>query len=138
MKFTFSFSEILGYLFGFISIGITVVYSIKADLERNAIRAIIQSEYNSHYSIARACSRAREIFDQTSEESRSLDTCNQLIRKLEIIRGISDSSRLRLISYGKYFFPKDKIPKYEHPAFPDIEQPDEIKLGLTPDESIKK
>ncbi len=90
MEFTFSLSEIFGYLFGFISIGITIVFSIKTDLERNVTRAIIQSEYNSHYSIARVCSRAREIFDQTSDESKSLDTSNQLIRKLEIIRGISD------------------------------------------------
>jgi hypothetical protein len=136
MVLEFSLEEVIGYIFGLISIAVTVVYAIKGNIERNATKALIQSEYNSHYIIARACSRAREFIDNLPQGgSDYTDLCNQLIRKLEIIRGTVDTSRGYLIAHGKQFFPREKIPRYTHPAYPDLDdQPDEVKLGMTPDE----
>ena len=131
-------AEIFSYLLAIISLAVTVIFAIKGDLERRATKALIQSEYNSHYVIARACSVAKEVISSKTKEEDAGYAVFQIMRSLEKIEGVVDSSRGKLIAHGKHFFPKDKIPKYEHPAFPDEDQSKEVMLGMTPDEYIKE
>ena len=86
------------------------------------LRSFAQGTYMDHYMIARACSRV--LF---SKELR-IEFCSQ---QVSYIDGISDAARNSIVAVAEEHL--GMTPKFKHPAFPEREFDDEIKLGMPPD-----
>ena len=94
--------------------------------DKETLRSRAQAEYNVNFMIARACTRAKNA----KLDSSNADV-NYLLREMSYINGIADIARNDVVAFGREQLAF--VPFFEHPAYPGVEQPKEIKLGLPPE-----
>jgi hypothetical protein len=111
-----------------IAVPANIIQYLKKRTEVKSLRQLVQSNYNNFYLIARCLTRLR---NSKIKDMNKLLSC--YIEEMSIIRGIADSSRENLIAFGREHL-KYK-PFFEHPAYPGIEQSDEVKLGKPPEQT---
>jgi len=79
--------------------------------------------------IARACGRVRNIiFDPKNKNS--VDP-HEIIEEIYYINGIADTARNNIIAYSREHL--GFIPFFEHPAYPGVEQTNEVIHGTPPE-----
>lgn len=94
--------------------------------DKETLRSRAQAEYNVNYMIARACTRARNA----KLDSTNVDV-GYLLQEINYIDGVADIARNNIVAFSREQL--EFIPFFEHPAYPGIEQPAEIKLGVQPE-----
>jgi hypothetical protein len=109
-----------------VSVSINVVQRRTRLANEKALRAEVQANFNTFCNIARQSSRGRDL------KGGDANRLENSIRRLEVIRGCADTARTHLIAHGRETL--GIVPFYEHPAFPGIEQREDVVLGATPDE----
>jgi hypothetical protein len=109
-----------------ISVTINIIQYYRKRQETKSLRAQVQGSYNSHFLIARACTRSRDRKVNNEQERLAY-----LLQDMDYIRGISDSARTSIIAFSREHLGFE--PFYEHPAQPGVRQPKEVIFGLPPD-----
>ena len=109
-----------------VSFILNIIQYILARQNKSELRTHMQANYNGYYSIARASSRA-------INNSNDITDYN-LIRALEYIEGVSDIQRNVIIAYCREHL--SFLPFYEHPMYPGMDQPPEIKAGCRPEQYV--
>jgi hypothetical protein len=112
-----------------VSICVNVIQYLRKRDDRKSLRSHMQAEYNLHYTTARAATRVRDILANSSLPCE--DTLNAVSNEVSVIRGVTDAARSSIIAYSREHL--KYTPFYEHPAFPEAEVPDEVRLGEAPD-----
>lgn len=102
-----------------------IQYKIRRQ-EFKTLRSQAQTEFNAHFQIARACTRARNSTIADPEKKYEFLLC-----QIALITGISDVVRTSIISFGREHL--DFVPFYEHPAEPGKAQPAYVMYGYPPD-----
>ncbi len=109
-----------------ISVTINIIQYNRRRQENKSLRTQAQGSYNSHFLIARSCTRARDRKVNNEQERLAY-----LQRDMDYIRGISDSARTSIIAFSREHLGFE--PFFEHPAYPGVRQPKEVMFGLPPE-----
>lgn len=121
---------IIASILTIVSVCINIIQWDRRRSELKSLRSQAQASYNFHYITARACTQARHAKGETTEER-----LNNILCELKSISGVSDTARNNIIAFSREHL--NFLPFYEHPAYPGKDQPDEVKMGVPPEE-IKK
>ncbi len=125
---TIDYIAIISGVITIISVSINIIQYLHRLNERRTLVSQAQANYNAYYQIARSTTRARNY--------KSQDRVERLLDEIYFISGVADSNRSSIISFSREILNYKVF--YEHPAFPGIEQSDEIKLGHTPENTLEK
>ena len=129
-----TFAGYIGALVTIISICLNIIQYIKKADDRKALRSQMQSEYNFHFLVARACTRVRALMENANATVD--DKIHGIFSQVSIIQGVADTARNAIIAYSREHL--DYLPYYEHPAYPGKEVDDQVRFGLPPEKLINK
>ena len=110
---------------GAISLVFNIYQFLVARREKLALRALVQSDFNTYFHIARQCARIRQPLLGNKVPAE------EAVRALDVIQGCADATRLSLVAYSREHLAFK--PFYEHPTAPNVPQPAEVQFGQFPE-----
>ncbi len=131
MEKEYSIIQLIPYIISFVLLTFNIIQFVFYRKYRKLLKTSTKSSFLDFFLIAQSCTRLRDLNKKLSVEKMK----EELLKELYYIRGISDSSRNKIIAISREYL--GVTPKFEHPAFPEKKLTNEEILGKYPEDIIQ-